>query len=133
MTAYEKFIAERSTIAAAIATAGITKILYNKDTVPTVVPCAIVILEEETGKNGTSRRYVDSDLSWSVYLITDAQKAADPDASLYDLKEKFRTAYQTGAHRDIPSIEYYTSRLDGARLVRIAKLNLTKPGVGAGS
>ncbi len=36
-------------------------------------------------------------------------------------------------NRDLASIEYYTSRIDGSRLVRIAKIDLQKSGTGAGS
>ena len=33
-------------------------------------------------------------------------------------------------NRDLPSVEYYTSRIDGTRLVRIAKIDLLKAGTG---
>ncbi|MDP2173475.1 MAG: hypothetical protein Q8J62_06845 [Candidatus Cloacimonadaceae bacterium] len=52
---------------------------------------------------------------------------------MYKIKEKFRGFYLKFANRDIPHIEYYTSRIDGTRLVRIAKLDLLKSGSGAAS
>jgi len=57
----------------------------------------------------------------------------DPDSDLYQLKEKFRSFYLKLMNRDLPSVEYYTSRIDGTRLVRIAKIDLLKSGIGASS
>lgn len=133
MTTLEKFISQRDRITQSLNLAGITEVLYNKDNIPKVLPCAILILDSETGKHGTSRQYVDTDIAWTVFLIVNAQNVSDPDAILYAFKEKFRSFYLKLMNRDIPSIEYYTSRVDGTRLVRIAKIDLLKAGTGAGA
>ena len=133
MTATEKYQAERDSISEALSLAGVAELLYNKDNIPKKLPCAILILDSETGKQGTSRQYLDTDIAWTVFLIVNAQNVIDPDSTLYQLKEKFRDHYQKLMHRDLPSIEYYTSRIDGTRLVRIAKIDLLKAGTGAGS
>lgn len=128
-----KMTSQRETIKSALAQAGITTVLYSKDDIPKSLPAAIITLESETGKNGTSRRYADTDLAFSVYLVINASNVQDPDADLYNLKEAFRAKYITEAGRDFPSIEFYTARVDGARMVRIAKISLLKSGIGAGS
>jgi len=133
MTAHDKFIADRNRIVDALKFSDIPTIQFNKDSIPKQLPCAIVILDSETGKNGTSRQYVSTDLAWTVFLIVNAQNVDDPDNDLYLLKEKFRSFYQKLMNRDLPSVEYYTSRIDGTRLVRIAKIDLLKSGTGAGS
>jgi len=133
VTALEKYQAERSRISEAMKLAGVAETLYNKDNVPKNLPCAILILDSETGKHGTSRQYVDTDIAWTVFLIVNAQNISDPDSELYSLKEKFRGIYLKLMNRDLPSIEYYTSRIDGTRLVRIAKIDLLKAGTGASS
>ena len=133
MTALEKYQAERSRISEALKLAGVAETLYNKDNIPKNLPCAILILESETGKHGTSRQYVDTDIAWTIFLIVNAQNVSDPDSDIYLIKEKFRSFYLKLMNRDLPSIEYYTSRIDGTRLVRIAKIDLLKSGTGAGS
>ena len=133
MTPLEKYQDERKRISEALKLAGVVETLYNKDNIPKKLPCAILILDSETGKNGTSRQYVDTDIVWTVFLIVNAQNVSDPDSELYSLKEKFRSFYLKLMNRDLPSIEYYTSRIDGTRLVRIAKIDLLKSGSGAGS
>ena len=133
MTALEKFQAERSRISEALNMAGVAETLYNKDNIPKNLPCAIVILDSETGKNGTSRQFVSTDIAWTVFLIVNAHNVDDPDSDLYQLKEEFRTFYLKLMNRDLPSVEYNTSRVDGTRLVRIAKIDLLKSGTGAGS
>ena len=133
MTTLEKFIFQRDRITQALNLSGISEVMYNKDNIPKSLPCAILILDSETGKHGTSRQYVDTDIAWTVFLIVNAQKVSDPDAVLYALKEKFRGFYQELMNRDLPSIEYYTSRIDGTRVVRIAKIDLLKSGTGAGA
>ncbi|MDP3113699.1 MAG: hypothetical protein Q8M98_02885 [Candidatus Cloacimonadaceae bacterium] len=130
MTAHEKFIADRNRIVDALGFSDIPTIQFNKDAIPKQLPCAIVILDSETGKNGTSRQYVSTDLAWTVFLIVNAQNVDDPDSDLYQLKEKFRSFYLKLMNRDLPSVEYYTSRIDGTRLVRIAKIDLLKAGTG---
>ncbi len=133
MTNHERFLAERKRIEDALKFSDIPTIQFNKDVIPKVLPCAIVILDSETGKNGTSRQYVSTDIAWTVFMIVNAQNIADPDSDLYQLKEKFRSYYQKLMNRDLPSVEYYTSRIDGTRLVRIAKIDLLKAGTGASS
>lgn len=133
MSALEKYQVERSRITEALKQAGVAEMLYNKDNIPKNLPCAVLILDSETGKQGTSRQYVDTDIAWTVFLIVNAQNVIDPDSALYQLKERFRCHYQKLMHRDLPSVEYYTSRIDGTRLVRIAKIDLLKAGTGAGS
>ena len=133
MSAFEKFIADRNRIVDALKFCDIPTIQFNKDSIPKQLPCAIVILDSEIGKHGTSRQYVDTDIAWTVFLIVNAHNVDDPDSDLYQLKEKFRSFYLKLMNRDIPSIEYYTSRIDGSRLVRIAKIDLLKSGTGAGA
>ena len=67
MTAVEKYQAERNRISEALKLAGVAEILYNKDNIPKNLPCAILILDSETGKHGTSRQYVDTDIAWTVF------------------------------------------------------------------
>jgi hypothetical protein len=133
VTALDKYQAERSRISEALNLAGVAEILYNKDNIPKTLPCAILIIDSEIGKHGTSRQYVSTDIAWTVFLIVNAYNVDDPDSDLYQLKEKFRSFYMKLMNRDLPSVEYYTSRIDGTRLVRIAKLDLLKSGIGAGS
>ena len=133
MSAFEKFIADRNRIVDALKFSDIPTIQFNKDSIPKQLPCAIVILDSETGKNGTSRQFVNTDIAWTVFLIVNAHNEDDPDSDLYQLKEKFRTFYLKLMNRDLPSVEYYTSRIDGSRLVRIAKIDLLKVGTGASS
>jgi hypothetical protein len=133
MTAHEIFAEQRINIVKSLLDAGVATIQFNKDAVPKQLPCAIVILDSETGKNGTSRQFVSTDIAWTVFLIVNAHNVDDPDSDLYQLKEKFRSFYQKLMNRDLPSVEYYTSRIDGSRLVRIAKIDLLKAGTGASS
>lgn len=128
-----KFRAERERIVDALKFCDIPTIQFNKDNIPKQLPCAIVILDSETGKNGTSRQFVNTDIAWTVFLIVNAHNVDDPDSDLYQLKEKFRSFYLKLMNRDLPSVEYYTSRIDGSRLVRIAKIDLLKSGTGAGA
>ena len=131
MNPHDKFIADRKRIVDALEFSDIPTIQFNKDAIPKQLPCAIEILDSETGKNGTVRQFVSTDLAWTVFLIVNAQNVSDPDSDLYQLKEKFRSFYLKLMNRDIPSVEYYTSRIDGTRLVRIAKIDLLKAGTGA--
>jgi len=54
MTALEKYLAERSRISEALNLAGVAEIQYNKDNIPKNLPCAILILDSETGKHGAA-------------------------------------------------------------------------------
>jgi hypothetical protein len=133
MTNLERFLTQRDKIVQSLQPCNIPTILFNKDSIPKNLPCAIVILDTEDGIKATSRQFTTTDIAWTVYLIVNAQNEDDPDLDLYKIKEKFRQAYLTLANRDIPHIEYYTSRIDGTRLVRIAKLDLLKSESGAAS
>lgn len=106
MTNHERFIVERKRIEDALKFSDVSTIQFNKDVIPNQLPCAIVILDSETGKNGTSRQYVSTDIAWTVFLIVNAQNVSDPDSDLYQLKEKFRSFYLKLMNRDLPSIEY---------------------------
>ena len=128
MSAMDKFLRERDQVRQALSDAGVMQVLFNKDEIPKSLPVGIVVLEEETGTLPTGRRFVDTEIAWSVYLVVNASKADDPDAELYRLKENFRKHYGAALQRDIPKVEYYTSRVDGARLVRIALMTLSKAG-----
>lgn len=133
MSFLDRFEKQRDIIVQALQTCGIPTILFNKDSIPKNLPCAIVILDSEDGTKGTARQYTSSDIAWTVFLIVNAQNEDDPDFNLYKLKEQLRDNLIKLASRDIPHIEYYTSRIDGTRLVRIAKIDLLKSGTGAAS
>ena len=74
MNPYDKFIADRNRIVDALKFSDIPTIQFNKDAIPKQLPCAIVILDSETGKNGTSRQYVSTDLAWTVFLMVASQR-----------------------------------------------------------
>ncbi len=133
MTNLETFLYERQAIVAALTAAGIETVLLNKDDIPKSLPAAIVTLASETAKNGTSRRFLSQDLDFSVFLVANAHQVPDPDAELYRLKEAFRAAYLASMSRDLPLTEFYTARLDGARLVRVARIALLRSGSGTAS
>jgi len=133
MTNLEHFLAQRDKIVQALQSCSIPTILFNKDSIPKNLPCAIVILDTEEGTKGTVKQFISSDIAWTIFLIVNAQNADDPDLEIYKLKEHFRENYKKLVSRDIPHVEYYTSRIDGTRLVRIAKIDLLKSGSGAAS
>ena len=133
MNFLDRFQKQREIIVQALQECGIPTILFNKDNIPKNLPCAIVILDSEDGTKGTARQYTSTDIGWTVFLIVNAQNADDPDFDLYKIKEQLRDNLIKLASRDIPHVEYYTSRIDGTRLVRIAKLDLLKSGTGAAS
>jgi len=56
VTALEKYQAECSRISEALNLAGVAETLYNKDNIPKNLPCAMLILDSETGKHSTSRQ-----------------------------------------------------------------------------
>ncbi len=124
-----EFTRVRSAILAAITTAGISD--GNKLTNVNVLPddlsngfkAAIVSLERETGKDGTRKRYITTDLSFEIFLVVDAaDDITDPDTALYTLKEAFRDAYLSSMNKDFASIEYYPSYVNGTHPVKICKL-----------
>lgn len=123
MNGMERFIAERDKLEICIRVAGIDNIYYNKENIPSKFPCAIVILEQETGTKAINRQFLSTNLIWCIYLIVDAHKhVEDPDAFLYNLKDKYRDEYIKTFQKDFAEVEYYSSRLDGTRTVRIAKM-----------
>jgi hypothetical protein len=65
-------MAERKRIEDALKFCDIPTIQFNKDSIPKQLPCAIVILDSETGKNGTCRQFVSTDIAWTVFLIVNA-------------------------------------------------------------
>ena len=125
MNTTDKFIADRDKLVAVLQPIVGDNIQFNKDIIPKNFPCAIVILDTEVGIRPTVSRFTSTLITWTIYLITNAHEVADPDLAIYVLKDKFREIYQTQFNKDIPSVEYYTSRVDGTRPVRIAKLNVT--------
>lgn len=122
------FTTERERISSALQQAGVLNVGYSKDYLPQRFPAAIVTLESEDGILPTAHRFTDTRLSWAVFLVVNATNAADPDTALYALKETFRQAYIALKGKDLAHIEYYTSKIDGARTVRVAKLSLGKGG-----
>lgn len=124
---------QRELIEQALKHTSVAEIRFNKNDIPKELPAAIICMEAEDGKLGTSRRYTSTDISWVVFLIVNAQKVEDPDQDLWNLKEELRAQLIERMGRDIPKIEYYDGRMGGARLVRVARLELLRPGSGAGS
>jgi len=125
MNHVDRFLSERDKLIAVLQPIVGDNIQFNKDIIPKSFPCAIVILDTETGIKPTVSRFTSTILSWTVYLITNAHEVADPDLAVFVLKDKFREGYQLQFNKDIPQVEYYTSRVDGTRPVRIAKLSIS--------
>ncbi len=98
----ERFIKQRDDIVKTLQTCSIPIILFNKDSIPKQLPCAIVILDSEDGTKGTCRQFTSTDIVWTVFLIVNAQNTNDPDFNLYKLKEQFRNNLIKLANRDIP-------------------------------
>ena len=125
MNNVDKFLSERDKLVSILQVIVGDNIQFNKDIIPKNFPCAIVILDTETGIKPTVSRFTSTLLSWTVYLITNAHEVTDPDLAVFVLKDKFREGYQIQFNKDIPQVEYYTSRVDGTRPVRIAKLTVS--------
>ncbi len=87
MTANEKYQTERRRISEALKLAGVAETFFNKDNILKKLPCAILILDSETGKHGTLRQYVDTDIAWTGFLIVNTQNVTDPGTALHRLKE----------------------------------------------
>jgi len=124
-----EFTRIRTAILAAVATAGIgtkntlTNVNSLPDDLSSGFKAAIVSLERETGKDGTRKRYVNTDLAFDIFLVVDAATdIADPDLALYTLKESFRDAYRASVNKDFASTQYYPSYVDGTHPVKICKL-----------
>ena len=101
-----------------------SNITFHKDNVPRAFPAAMVILQGETGANGTSRRFTKIEYDIVVFLIVDVNNSKDPDADILSITKTFKENYKTLLGKDIPQIEYYSARADSSRKVRIAKLSL---------
>ena len=101
-----------------------TNITFHRDNVPKAFPAAMVVLQGETGTNGTSRRFTKIEYDIAVFLIVDVNNSKDPDADILAITQTFRENYKTLLGKDIPQIEYYSARADSGRKVRIAKLSL---------
>jgi len=125
MNHVDRFLSERDKLVAVLQPIVGDNIQFNKDIIPKSFPCAIVILDTEIGIKPTVSRFTATLLRWTVYLITNAHEVADPDLAVFVLKGKFREGYQLQFNKDIPQVEYYTSRVDGTRPVRIAKLTVS--------
>ena len=125
MKPVDKFIEDRDKLCSILQVIVGDNIQFNKDIIPKSFPCAIVILDTEVGIKPTISRFTSTLITWTVYLITNAHEVADPDIAVYVLKDKFREGYHLQFNKDIPNVEYYTSRVDGTRPVRIAKLTVT--------
>lgn len=130
MTNQEIFVSVRANIVQALTDAGIAgdNILLNKNLIPsdlsTGFKAGIVSIAIETGKDGTRTRYISTDLNFDIYLIVDScRDVTDPDSALYELKELFRSSYQSLIRKDIQRIEYYDSYVKGTHPVRVAKLS----------
>ena len=108
-------------VASKIAPSNIT---FHKDNVPKAFPAAMIVLQGETGANGTSRRFTKIEYDIAVFLIVDVNNSKDPDADILNKSQTFRENYKTILGKDIPQIEYYSARADSGRKVRIAKLSL---------
>jgi hypothetical protein len=52
MNPHDKFIADRNRIVDALKFSDIPTIQFNKDNIPKILPCAILILDSEAGKHG---------------------------------------------------------------------------------
>jgi len=122
MSFTEKFISERSKIEAALSASGIKQILRDKNKIPSVFPAAIVTIKEEEGKDPADIEYLQTNLNFEIYLVTDAFNDADPDLTIYQLKEAFRNNYLSSLFNDFRKIQYYDSKVNGTRPVKIAMM-----------
>lgn len=116
---------ERAGIVKALNAAQISSVLYAKEAVPQSFPAAIVVLATEEGTKATAMRFIETELSWSVYLVISALNNSDPDIDAYDLKEAFRMALVTEVGKDVGFVDYYNSQCDG-RPVRVARMDIVK-------
>jgi len=116
----------RTHIVRALKNSGIKEnnISFDKESIPTAFPSAMVILEGESGILKTNKRYLEEVYNISIFLIINAEKVTDPDVEIMILKEAFRVQYQLLLKKDFPKVEYYNARADSGRKVKIAKIYL---------
>jgi hypothetical protein len=126
MTNLEKFTRQRGRLVEALNAAGIKYVLFNAFTIPKGLPCAVVELGAEEGQLPTGRQFLEAKLDWTLYLVVNAEGVADPDSVLYTLKEAFRDEHLKNHGKDFSHVEFYVSRIDGSREVRIAKITGVK-------
>ncbi len=114
----------RAHIVNALKNAGIgeNNISFDKESIPTAFPSAMVILEGESGILKTNKRFLEEVYNISIFLIINAEKVTDPDVEIMILKEAFRVQYQLLLKKDFPKVEYYNARADSGRKVKIAKI-----------
>jgi len=114
----------RAHIVKALKNAGIqvNNISFDKESIPTAFPSAMVILEGESGILKTNKRFLEVVYNISIFLIINAEKVTDPDVEIMILKEAFRVQYQLLLKKDFPKVEYYNARADSCRKVKIAKI-----------
>jgi hypothetical protein len=125
MAKIEKFIEERNNIKQALNDASIQDIYTSKNKVPSKLPCAILTLAEETGKNDSSEGYLDSDIEFELFIVVNAgEKISDPDLEIFTLKEAFRESYKELLFKDIANIRFYDSKVSGTKSVKIARMIL---------
>jgi hypothetical protein len=99
-------------------------ITFSKNVIPKEYPAAIVVLDNEQGKNGTAKRFTDWDIDFSVFLIVSIHNITDPDLKIVTVKQDFREQFLQILGSDFSKVEYYNARADAGREVRIAKINL---------
>jgi hypothetical protein len=114
----------RAHIVTALKNAGIgeSNISFDKESIPTAFPSAMVILEGESGILKTNKRFLEEIYNISIFLIINAEKVTDPDVEIMILKEAFRVQYLLLLKKDFPKVEYYNARADSGRKVKIAKI-----------
>lgn len=114
----------RTHIVKALKNAGIQEnnISFDKESIPTAFPSAMVILEGESGILKTNKCFLEEVYNISIFLIINAEKVTDPDVEIMILKEAFRVQYQLLLKKDFPKVEYYNARADSGRKVKIAKI-----------
>jgi hypothetical protein len=115
------FEAKRAAIIAALTTAGVNEVLKKKDAVPKKYPAAMVVWAGEDGDQAVSGRYVSTKIKFDIYLIV-SMKGADPDLAMYNLKESFRTEFQTRLHSDFKEVKCWNGMASGTKPVKIAQL-----------
>ena len=114
----------RTHIVKALKNSGIqaNNISFDKESIPSSFPSAMVILEGESGILKTNKRFLEEVYNISIFLIINAEKVTDPDVEIMILKEAFRVQYQLLLKKDFPKVEYYNARADSGRKVKIAKI-----------
>jgi hypothetical protein len=124
MTQEQIFLNHREQIRQSLIQGGVPaeNILLNQNILPDALPAGIIALKTETGINGTSRRYPETELNFVIYLIVDAQDVEDPHLDAYRLKEAVRDVYREKLHSDFTKVDYYPSRIRSTQDVMIARI-----------